>query len=56
MRKVPDRPVKMESPWSTPTQSEIGEAEAALNGKSNDLFDGLDTSLRELGRTINDAI
>ena len=45
----------MESPWSTPTQSEIGEAEAALNAKSNDLlFDGLDSDpasslIRELG-------
>lgn len=41
----------MESPWSTPTQSEIGEAEAALNAKgANDLlFDGLDSSFRELG-------
>ena len=26
-------PPTMESPWSTPTQSEIGEAEAALNAK-----------------------
>ncbi len=45
----------MESPWSTPTQSEIGEAEAALNAKgANDYFDGLDSDpasnlIRELG-------
>ena len=43
----------MESPWSTPTQSEIGEAEAALNKGANlDLFDGLDSDpslIRELG-------
>ena len=29
-------PITMESPWSTPTQSEIGEAEAALNAKAHD--------------------
>ena len=27
----------MESPWSTPTQSEIGEAEAALNAKQGNI-------------------
>jgi hypothetical protein len=47
----------MESPWSTPTQSEIGEAEAALSsskGASDLLFDVLETEstsqlIRELG-------
>ena len=40
----------MDSPWSTPTQSEIGEAEAALQAKSDLLFDGLNLSeFRELG-------
>merc|ERR1711974_94654 len=43
----------MESPWSTPTQSEIGEAEAALNAKeANDFImdsDPMSHIQRELG-------
>ena len=39
----------MESPWSTPTQSEIGDAEATLNAKSRLMLDGLDSNIRELG-------
>ena len=41
----------MESPWSTPTQSEIGEAEQALNAKvANDfIMDSDPLAQREMG-------